>query len=58
MSDAPVLDVVVPVYNEEHTLGASVHRLHEHLRQTFPYPFRITVADNARPRTTLIAYSR
>ena len=52
MSDAPVLDVVVPVYNEEHTLGASVHRLHEHLRQTFPYPFRITVADNASTDTT------
>ena len=46
-SPAPVLDVVVPVHNEQHTVGACVRRLHAHLTQTFPYPFRITVADNA-----------
>jgi glycosyltransferase involved in cell wall biosynthesis/putative flippase GtrA len=43
----PVLDVVVPVYNEETALADSVHRLHRHLRDTFPYPVRITIADNA-----------
>ncbi|MEU6367042.1 bifunctional glycosyltransferase family 2/GtrA family protein [Streptomyces sp. NPDC046931] len=43
----PVLDVVVPVFNEETDLEPSVRRLHAHLRATFPYPFRITVADNA-----------
>jgi putative flippase GtrA len=43
----PVLDVVVPVFNEETDLEPSVRRLHAHLRETFPYPFRITVADNA-----------
>lgn len=43
----PVLDVVVPVFNEERDLERSVRRLHAHLRETFPYPFRITVADNA-----------
>ncbi|WP_406120544.1 glycosyltransferase [Streptomyces sp. NBC_00989] len=43
----PVLDVVVPVYNEEKDLEPSVRRLHAHLSETFPYPFRITVADNA-----------
>ncbi|WP_280874710.1 bifunctional glycosyltransferase family 2/GtrA family protein [Streptomyces pseudovenezuelae] len=43
----PVLDVVVPVFNEEKDLEPSVRRLHAHLRETFPYPFRITVADNA-----------
>lgn len=43
----PVLDVVVPVYNEQATLAACVRRLHEHLVATFPYPFRITIADNA-----------
>ncbi|MEU7713049.1 dolichyl-phosphate beta-glucosyltransferase [Micromonospora chalcea] len=42
-----VLDVVVPVYNEEADLGPCVRRLHEHLTAHFPYPFRITVADNA-----------
>lgn len=43
----PVLDVVIPVFNEEDDLGPCVRRLHEHLTRTFPYPFRITVADNA-----------
>ncbi|MFJ5778580.1 glycosyltransferase [Streptomyces sp. NPDC093094] len=43
----PVLDVVIPVYNEEKDLGPCVLRLHGHLARTFPYPFRITVADNA-----------
>ena len=47
MSTAPVLDVVIPVYNEQVALGPCVRRLHTHLRETFPYPFRITVADNA-----------
>ncbi|WBB76832.1 glycosyltransferase [Micromonospora sp. WMMD1128] len=42
-----VLDVVVPVYNEEVDLGPCVRRLHAHLTAHFPYPFRITVADNA-----------
>ncbi|MFI1091917.1 glycosyltransferase [Streptomyces sp. NPDC020917] len=44
---APVLDVVIPVYNEEDDLEPCVRRLHAHLSGTFPYPFRITVADNA-----------
>ncbi|MFJ2816871.1 glycosyltransferase [Streptomyces sp. NPDC087294] len=44
---AVVLDVVVPVFNEQAGLEAGVRRLHAHLRETFPYPFRITVADNA-----------
>ncbi|MCX4692086.1 bifunctional glycosyltransferase family 2/GtrA family protein [Streptomyces sp. NBC_01408] len=43
----PVLDVVIPVFNEEKDLGPCVRRLHGHLSRTFPYPFRITVADNA-----------
>ncbi|MFD9486999.1 glycosyltransferase [Streptomyces sp. NPDC059991] len=43
----PVLDVVVPVYNEERDLEPCVRRLREHLARTFPYAFRITVADNA-----------
>jgi putative flippase GtrA len=39
--------VVVPVFNEEKDLEPSIRRLHAHLSETFPYPFRITVADNA-----------
>ncbi|SEG46489.1 Glycosyltransferase involved in cell wall bisynthesis [Actinacidiphila yanglinensis] len=52
----PVLDVVVPVHNEEGSLGPCVRRLHAHLEATFPYSFRITVADNASTdRTPAIA---
>ncbi|MEU9709198.1 MULTISPECIES: bifunctional glycosyltransferase family 2/GtrA family protein [unclassified Streptomyces] len=51
-SPAPVLDVVVPVYNEEKDLRPCVVRLHGHLARTFPYPFRITVADNASTDAT------
>src|SRR6187200_1927494 len=42
-----VLDVVVPVYNEQAALADSVHRLHRHLRENFPFEARITIADNA-----------
>ncbi|MFE9694590.1 glycosyltransferase [Micromonospora sp. NPDC005806] len=48
-----VLDVVIPVYNEEVDLGPCVRRLHAHLTGHFPYPFRITVADNASVDGTL-----
>jgi len=47
-----VLDVVVPVFNEETDLEPSVRRLHEHLSGQFPYPFRITIADNASTDAT------
>ncbi|MFD9124481.1 glycosyltransferase [Kitasatospora sp. NPDC059571] len=42
-----LVEVVVPVYNEEHTLERCVRRLHAYLGETFPYPYRITIADNA-----------
>ncbi|MCF2526142.1 bifunctional glycosyltransferase family 2/GtrA family protein [Yinghuangia soli] len=42
-----LVDVVVPVYNEQHVLEQSVRRLHGYLIAEFPYAFRITVADNA-----------
>ncbi len=48
----PVLDVVVPVYNEEIDLGPCVRRLHAYLTATFPYAFRITIADNASTDAT------
>jgi putative flippase GtrA len=50
---AAVLDVVIPVYNEEADLAPCVRRLHEHLATTFPYPFQITIADNASTDRTL-----
>ncbi|MGC4815888.1 glycosyltransferase [Micromonospora sp. DT63] len=52
-SDGAVLDVVIPVYNEEADLGPCVRRLHAHLTEHFPYPFQITVADNASVDGTL-----
>ena len=43
----PVLDIVVPVYNEQVNLANSVRRLRRYLRQHFPFKARITIADNA-----------
>jgi putative flippase GtrA len=48
-----VLDVVVPVYNEETALDAGVRRLHRYLSGAFPYTFRVTIADNASTDGTL-----
>ncbi|HEY8752200.1 MAG TPA: bifunctional glycosyltransferase family 2/GtrA family protein, partial [Arthrobacter sp.] len=49
----PVLDVTIPVYNEERDLEQCLRRLHGYLLNTFPHPFRITVADNASTDGTL-----
>lgn len=48
----PVLDVVVPVYNEEAALAHSVRRLHRYLQENFALPTRITIADNASTDAT------
>ncbi|MEP7161303.1 MAG: bifunctional glycosyltransferase family 2/GtrA family protein [Dermatophilaceae bacterium] len=47
-----VLDVVIPVYNEQHSLPVCIDRLDRHLAATFPYPYRITIADNASTDAT------
>ncbi|MDL4776929.1 bifunctional glycosyltransferase family 2/GtrA family protein [Actinomadura xylanilytica] len=47
-----LVEVVVPVHNEERVLAASVERLHAYLDDNLPYPFRITIADNASTDTT------
>ncbi|WP_109529017.1 MULTISPECIES: bifunctional glycosyltransferase family 2/GtrA family protein [Nocardia] len=49
----PVLDVVIPVYNEETDLGVCVRRLHSYLNSGFPFPARITIADNASTDDTM-----
>ncbi|AKN69023.1 glycosyl transferase [Streptomyces sp. PBH53] len=54
----PVLDVVIPVHNEEKDLPPCVRRLHAHLTRTFPYAFRITIADNASTDTTPLVAAR
>jgi len=50
---APVLDIVIPVHNEEAGLGDCVRRLDEYLRGGFPFSARITIADNASTDDTL-----
>ena len=50
---APVVEIVIPVYNEEHVLEASVRRLHRYMKREFTFPFQITVADNASSDSTL-----
>jgi glycosyltransferase involved in cell wall biosynthesis len=44
---SPVLDLVVPVFNESATLTPSIERLHAFLSRDFPFSWRITIADNA-----------
>ncbi len=53
-----VVDIVIPVYNEEKSLEPCVRRLHTHLSSEMPYPFQITVADNASTDTTLSVANR
>lgn len=48
-----VLDVVIPVHNEEHVLAASVRTVRHLLLEQFPYPFRITIADSGSTDGTL-----
>jgi putative flippase GtrA len=48
----PVVDVVVPVHNEEHVLVASIERLHAFLRGHLPFSWRITIVDNASTDAT------
>lgn len=53
----PILDIVIPVYNEEADLEACVRRLHRFLSGEVPYSARITIADNASTDSTLaVAY--
>ncbi|WP_458107445.1 glycosyltransferase family 2 protein [Arthrobacter sp. R3-55] len=49
----PVLDVTLPVANEEARLERNLRRLHWHLTDSFPHSFRITVADNCSTDNTL-----
>lgn len=48
----PVVDVVVPVFNEAAVLDTSVRRLHAYLTDEFPFSFRITIVDNGSEDAT------
>ncbi len=43
----PVVEIVVPVYNEQAALPASIRRLHHFLGDELPYSWRIVIANNA-----------
>jgi putative flippase GtrA len=55
---APVVDVVVPVHNEQRVLEQSVRRLHHHLSTIFPFSWRITIVDNASTDGTWLSATR
>jgi glycosyltransferase involved in cell wall biosynthesis len=46
------VDIVVPVYNEEAALEQSIRRLHRFLTESFPFGWRIVIADNASTDAT------
>ncbi|MGB0101020.1 MAG: bifunctional glycosyltransferase family 2/GtrA family protein [Nocardioides sp.] len=56
-TQAPTLEVVIPVYNEERDLAASVERVRDHLA-TFPWSHAITIADNASTDGTAVIARR
>ena len=45
-SGVPLIEIVIPVRNEQRELTDHVTRLVEHLRGGFPYAWLITIADN------------
>ena len=51
--ELPVVDVAIPVYNEERDLGPSVRRLHDYLTNEFRFSSVITIVDNASRDGTL-----
>lgn len=46
-SGGPAIDIVVPVYNEEEALAASVSRLVQYLASSMHVTWQVTIADNA-----------
>ena len=48
----PQVEIVVPVFNEELALGRSIRRLHDYLCASFPFTWRIVIADNASTDAT------
>jgi putative flippase GtrA len=49
----PLIDIVVPVYNEQAVLERSIRRLHRFLRTSMPFAWRLVIADNASTDATL-----
>jgi glycosyltransferase involved in cell wall biosynthesis len=53
-----LVEVTVPVYNEEKVLADSVRRLHSYLAANLPFRFVITIADNASTDQTFAIAKR
>jgi glycosyltransferase involved in cell wall biosynthesis len=53
-----LVEIVVPAHNEERVLEASIWRLHSYLTASFPFSFRITIADNASTDATWLLAKR
>jgi glycosyltransferase involved in cell wall biosynthesis len=51
--DAPLVELVLPVHNEQHVLAASVREVCGFMRERIALPFRLTIADNASSDGTL-----
>jgi glycosyltransferase involved in cell wall biosynthesis len=54
----PLVEVVVPVHNEQQVLETSIRRLHAYLATSFPFAFRVTIADNASTDATWLLAKR
>jgi glycosyltransferase involved in cell wall biosynthesis len=54
----PVVDIAIPVYNEERGLEATVNALHAHLTSIIRFPWRITIVDNASEDSTRLIGAR
>ena len=54
---SPLVEIVVPVYNEEKTLGPSVRRLRSYLDGSFPFTSVVTVVDNGSTDRTFVVAS-
>ncbi|HEU4897726.1 MAG TPA: glycosyltransferase, partial [Actinomycetota bacterium] len=57
-ADRPLVEIVVPVHNEQRVLEASIRRLHGYLADSFPFPYLITIADNASTDATWLLAKR
>ena len=49
----PLIDIVVPVLNEEKILQKSIMTLDEYMAKHLPYRYQITIADNGSQDKTL-----
>ena len=56
--EAPLVEIVVPVFNEQSVLEASIRRLHRFLTESFPFSWRVAIADNASEDETLVIARR